>query len=142
MIEAVILLGQNPAPEMNVPSLKTNSSPLKMGRAPKGKACLPTTNFQVLLPLVSGSVYPLNPGMFPFDSKIFESGHGVVVPRMTCRPLWIPVSNWRTGDRTNQLLMQAVNDSFPLENSMKCRVNHILSVHPWEKLIHKFGLII
>ena len=52
----------NPYIQKNVKFPKTNSSPLKIGRAPKGNNGLPTIHFQVLLLLVSeGGVKLANP---------------------------------------------------------------------------------
>ena len=50
---------------------ETSSSPLQIGRAPKGNDCIPTIHFQVLLLLVSGSVVLCLTHVF-LDHQIFR----------------------------------------------------------------------
>ncbi len=52
---------------------ETNSSPLKIGRAPKGNGCIPTIHFQVIWLLVSGRVCSLDGTISPKRYWLFVS---------------------------------------------------------------------
>ena len=72
---------------------ETNSSPLKLGRNPKGKDHLPTIHFQGLLLLVSGRLFAYLEPMSLWASNLLRCASGTWMGRRWDSPVGVSKSN-------------------------------------------------